>query len=922
EAKLHDVRTKLESDKVTVRKDGVKLLFALLDGQQTLQLLDSETARLWPDEQCKKLSSWPRLLRVFIDYTERELLLAASAGSGSGSGSRSKGGAGSRGGGGGGSAAAAATAATKASEAVHWLRRFVATADDVQRSGRRGNLQLWVWRLWHHVAKMVEAPGFFQSRWAPDYLALLSRHLLASPEYSRLLEPVHAHTLLTFSCGALDNLVGAHGVADSTTATVTSQAQAYLGLMTSLLMVMPGDLLDEQRLSIQASLEASARWLAKIRDTGRLASSWFSCAVQLLVTGGLDGLGTMLPQLHNAVRPLMRLAWRDDRASRLKETITRYCLLQLQLGGLVPEHESESSSGSGGSSSDGGCRSSGGGIGALAELYDMTVNDVSCGVAKWDLDPEDGSLGSLSLLQLQLLAGLFFQMQQVHSAGRLRPEHLTYGSDGAGAGDDGRSSASAMVVLDSDDDDDGGGGGGLGGRRYTAPPPAKRRRQLPPLDWLLEQCATTPSRWAPVLTALLHHHGYHLPPTFHFAALQQVLTCLRALVPFAAGTVSGSRHGANGDAAGVAAATAAAAAAMLRPQDLVTKQAGALWCLRCLEILAQQHVYGASQTHGSRFFGCGHSVSLATTASSSSVSGTATSPSGRDSLAAAVTVAAAWQDVAQFLTLRVAGRNLLVPPSQGLPNLLQAEALWALTAVLQLRRAAAASVGGGVRSYIVRPPAGLLQTLAAVMQASIPTDDVDPAASGGSRTPQTGVAAAATSPVARSFVWQAAAAAVVAALNAAPAADAAGAVACKAAAVSCQTAVLRLAITPPNELLHELLGATSGASYTAVNAARDANATPDLPPPPPLPPLPLDLAPEQYPHPYTRLPRWGPNDSETTAFCTNVLAVQRRAGDVMAWQEAREHAFRYLTHGSVAGPGSVATVAGAEALAAGRRVMG
>ncbi|GIM12556.1 hypothetical protein Vretimale_15873, partial [Volvox reticuliferus] len=215
-----------------------------------------------------------------------------------------------------------------------------------------------------------------------------------------------------------------------------------------------------------------------------------------------------------------------------------------------------------------------------------------------------------------------------------------------------------------------------------------------------------------------------------------------------------------------------------------------------------------------------------------------------------------------------------------------------------------------------------LQTLVAVMQASLPADDVDAATSGGgsSRMPQT--AAAAAGPIARSLIWHAVAAAVVAALNAAPAADATDAVACHAAATSCQTAVLRLAITPPNELLHELLGATSGASYTVPIVALDVTASLDLPAPPPLPPLPLDLAPEQYPHPYTRLPRWCPNDSETTAFCAKILAVQSRATDVMAWQEARERAFRYLTHGSVAGAAGVATMAGAEASAAGRRLMG
>ncbi|KXZ41406.1 hypothetical protein GPECTOR_487g433 [Gonium pectorale] len=206
------------------------------------------------------------------------------------------------------------------------------------------------------------------------------------------------------------------------------------------------------------------------------------------------------------------------------------------------------------------------------------------------------------------------------------------------------------------------------------------------------------------------------------------------------------------------------------------------------------------------------------------------------------------------------------------------------------------------------------------------------AAAAGGRAPSGGSGPAHDSGAARALTWQAAAATVIAVLQSSPAADSAALAACQAAAECCQSAILRLAVPPSCGLLHALLAATSGASWVSgsgsgtvwsgVDAGRSA---------PPLPALPLDLAPDAHPHPCTRLPRWCPADPEFRAFCTQVLAVQRRAVEVLGWQEARERAARHVrrvTHGSgaagVSGSGSVRGGGGGgeSAAAAGRLLMG
>lgn len=84
------------------------------------------------------VTSWPRLLRVFIDYTERELLMGGGGAGGPASTSRLRGGYGCRAG-----VSSSSSSATTAriSDAGHLLRRLVAVADDTQRSG--GSIPLY-----------------------------------------------------------------------------------------------------------------------------------------------------------------------------------------------------------------------------------------------------------------------------------------------------------------------------------------------------------------------------------------------------------------------------------------------------------------------------------------------------------------------------------------------------------------------------------------------------------------------------------------------------------------------------------------------------------------------------------------------------------------------------------------------------------
>ncbi|KXZ51144.1 hypothetical protein GPECTOR_13g631 [Gonium pectorale] len=425
------------------------------------------------------------------------------------------GGARSRGGSGGAAANAAAAAATKALEHAKQLRKLVAVADDVQRSGRRGNLQLWVWRLWHRVAQVLEsdpcllaAPGPGPSP-GPEYLMLLSRHLLPTPEYCRHLRPHVAEALLQSLCYSLKALAQGGADAASSRATGTAQLagppvrprpappsrpalgdQQLLTVLTSLLVVWPADLAESHANAVQSALRATAKWLARVGDTSRPSLALLGAALQLLAAAGLDGGAPHAARLHAGLRPLLRLVWGETRTPGLRETVARYCLLQLQLGGLDPEAaeagpdpgpgpdgRSRSLEDAAAAAAGGGGAGGGGANGALLELYGMAVRDVSGDVSSWLIDADDGSLAPLAAMQLQLLAGLFFAVQQAHSTGKVPAGQLTHGSGpsagGAGSGSD---------------------GGGFGdGSGFTAPP-AKRRRQLPPLEWLLEQVEARPAR--------------------------------------------------------------------------------------------------------------------------------------------------------------------------------------------------------------------------------------------------------------------------------------------------------------------------------------------------------------------------------------------------------------------------------------------
>lgn len=410
-----------------------------------------------------------------------------------------------------------------------------------------------------------------------------------------------------------------------------------------------------------------------------------------------------------------------------------------------------------------------------------------------------------------------------------------------------------------------------------------------------------------MLAMLLHRHGYQLPRSFHADALALVTSSLQGEVPGAA-AVAGSGSGA---------APAAAASALLRPQEAAARAASLTWLLRTLAVLAQQSVY------------CYCWPPPAAQAAAMGPRGSP--PAGPP--------AAAWQRAADLLGEVVGQPNLSVPPAPGVPQLLQAEAMAALAAVLRVRGAEGAAgqatasrrqqhhawqAGGGrqgaawVSGAVAKAPPGLLPTLLGVMHACLQQQAQSQQPQEGGGAPEGGnsggggstaaaAAMGAAPPSARALTWQAAAACAAAAARSraaqpgGPSSDAGSGASggVSHGLVDACLAVAPGAVLPPSfVLLHELVCAVAGTAGTAgaAAAARPAGAEPSLDHP-----LPLDLEPERYPHPATCLPPWCSRDVDTQQAQRTLLVLQR-APDIMAWQEARER---------VAGAGAGCTPAGA-----------
>lgn len=407
--------------------------------------------------------------------------------------------------------------------------------------------------------------------------------------------------------------------------------------------------------------------------------------------------------------------------------------------------------------------------------------------------------------------------------------------------------------------------------------------------------------------------------------------------------------------AGVGLASGAAAAALMgSPKEAAARHVALMWVLRCVEVVAQQRVYAVHPwPAGSRFFGCPFAATTGPSMSAAAHPAVANGGAG-DMDGTVALAAAAWQRVTGDLAAAVqmaaaaggpAALNLMVPPTPGLPPTLLAEALHALDAVLQLRAerqgaaapgmAAAgglvcgtAAVNGSPMGAMVQPGGGLLHSLLAVMQTCAPPEATASAVNSPDGELQGGAAMTATAAsvlMSRTMTWRVAATAVTSFLAAHPPADSATAAASRAAAANALAAAQRLSAPPPGQLVHALLAAASGSDlpYAAESShwwrrgrapqPPTASDTAREPPPfraVPLPALPMDLDPAAYPHPLTRLPRWcAPDDPEAGAWCT-ALFVQRRAVDVMAWQEARERAARHIADPGVGGGSMVSAADG------------
>ncbi|KAL4452130.1 hypothetical protein ABPG75_007792 [Micractinium tetrahymenae] len=301
-ASLETIYSLLKADKVTQRKEGLKLLLNTLVSDATAAALDAATAALPPDGAVPA-ASWPGLAHVLAKAASDEV---------KGMAGKKKG---------------------PDPQLHRAFRAMVTRAEESERRcGHRHMLRRRAGSLFRHIAEVLDAVGL-SSAMGADYAAALRTHLLAVPEYCACSSAHTFQALLNVHMDAIETFGKKPADRQEREA---EEAVRALGTMSALLAAFPGDmepLFQDDCINFFRTLADGLEQMGESAPSAahRLAPPLLTAVNTFLLANGRD-VAASLPPLHAALHGLvLRGAARDP---RLRDPAVTYLRIQLQLGTL------------------------------------------------------------------------------------------------------------------------------------------------------------------------------------------------------------------------------------------------------------------------------------------------------------------------------------------------------------------------------------------------------------------------------------------------------------------------------------------------------------------------------------------------------------------------------------------------------------
>ncbi|XP_024013824.1 serine/threonine-protein kinase ATM [Eutrema salsugineum] len=286
---VHEVVSKLSSDKAKTREDGVKLLNTWLEGERSInfcRFLSQNTAKLKLDE-IPNAETWPFLVKILLQCVSMEV-----------SGSKRR--------------------VPKATFAKT-LRVVIQRAEETKFPGVLFPLLSMAKTLFTHVHDILSNTPSFHS----DYGTIL-RHLLEIREYRfQMKKRTYSSLVLLYiervEAGFCEKNNGQHSQKE--------EAFRYILTLQSLLEKPPGDYPDELREEIVNGL---IQIFSSVRDEGKLSRKLIECVNSFLLKDG-PNIGSLSLEIHNAAQQFVFRFWLTTHDKNLKEILASYGRLQLNL---------------------------------------------------------------------------------------------------------------------------------------------------------------------------------------------------------------------------------------------------------------------------------------------------------------------------------------------------------------------------------------------------------------------------------------------------------------------------------------------------------------------------------------------------------------------------------------------------------------
>ncbi|KAJ4840216.1 hypothetical protein Tsubulata_002970 [Turnera subulata] len=285
---VHEIVSKLSSDKAKPREEGIKLLNTWLEGERSVRFckyLGQNTAKLKPNE-IPHSETWPFLVTLLIQCVSSEI-------------------------------ASSKRRLPKASFAKT-LRIVTQRAEDSKFSGKLPLLPV-VRALFNHLWDVLSTVPSFQSEYG-----IILRHLLGVRDYRfHLRKRVYSGLVLLYMEKVETNLSGK----DSAQCIPKEEVFRCILTLHSLLENPPGDFATDVREEI---VKGFVQIFSFVREEGKISRKLLECVNAYLLKDG-PNLDCESVEIHNAVWQYVFRCWHTTHDRSLKDALIFYARLQLNL---------------------------------------------------------------------------------------------------------------------------------------------------------------------------------------------------------------------------------------------------------------------------------------------------------------------------------------------------------------------------------------------------------------------------------------------------------------------------------------------------------------------------------------------------------------------------------------------------------------